>query len=182
MYVVLFFSFFFPAKRDHHHHHHHHRPQRQAAGLPAIKRTIELNPAVSDRLTGQVLEWGDKSAAAQILTRARYPTSVILCSDLLYGDGAGEGEEGEAEGGGAAEALAVSLDAVCVTRDTLVLSCHERRWAGDKGAFFFETMVRRGFSVEAVDAGDVDERYGGDSGISLTRLRKTDGGEGGGGL
>lgn len=45
------------------------------------------------------------------------------------------------------------------------------RWAGDKGAYFFETMARRGFGVEAVDPGDIDERYRGDSGISFSRIR-----------
>lgn len=160
----------------------------QAAGLPVIKRTIELNPAVADRLTGDVLEWGDETAATYLLARvARRPLSVVLCSDLLYGDGpattkrggegGGEGDEGkgESEGegegrGGAAEALAVTLSAVCSSSEALVLSCHERRWAGDKGAFFFETMARKGFSMEAVDPGDVDERFRGDCGISLTRM------------
>ncbi|CAM9777382.1 unnamed protein product, partial [Ectocarpus sp. 6 AP-2014] len=38
-----------------------------AIGLPAIERTIELNPGVADRLSGRVLHWGDEEAAAQLL-------------------------------------------------------------------------------------------------------------------
>ncbi|CAM9601808.1 unnamed protein product, partial [Ectocarpus sp. 13 AM-2016] len=122
-----------------------------AIGLPAIERTIELNPGVADRLSGRVLHWGDEEAAAQLLATGRrhHPVSVILCSDLLYGDGAPAGG-----GGGAVVRSSRAASSECV-----ILSCHERRWAGDKGAFFFETMSRRGFQAEAVDPGDIDERY-----------------------
>ncbi|CAN0487842.1 unnamed protein product, partial [Laminaria digitata] len=54
--------------------------------LPAIKRTIELNPTIAKRLSGQILMWGDEAAANRILAGARHPVSVVLCSDLLYGD------------------------------------------------------------------------------------------------
>lgn len=76
--------------------------------------------------------------------------------------------------GSAAEMLATTLDAVCSkNQTTVVLNCHERRFFGDKGAFFFETMRRRGFEVlEGVDLREIDERFGDDDGISLTRLRK----------
>ncbi|CAM9535132.1 unnamed protein product, partial [Ectocarpus sp. 4 AP-2014] len=123
----------------------------QAIGLPAIERTIELNPGVADRLSGRVLHWGDEEAAAQLLAAGRrhHPVSVILCSDLLYGDGA--------PAGGREDAVVRSSRAA--SSECVILSCHERRWAGDKGAFFFETMARRGFQAEAVDPGDIDERY-----------------------
>lgn len=55
--------------------------------MPAIERTIELNPAVASRLKGRVLQWGDESAVARLLARNRRPVAVVLCSDLLYGDG-----------------------------------------------------------------------------------------------
>lgn len=159
--------------------------------MPAIERTIELNPGVADRLSGRVLHWGDEEAAAQLLATGRrhHPVSVILCSDLLYGDGApaggGEGSEDSGEAGaeeeeeqviGAAEALAITLSTVvrssrAASSECVILSCHERRWAGDKGAFFFETMARRGFQAEAVDPGDIDERYAGDCGIAFSRIR-----------
>lgn len=148
---------------------------------------MELNPGVADRLSGRVLHWGDEEAAAQLLVTGRrhHPVSVILCSDLLYGDGApvgeGSGDSGEVGGEeeekviGAAEALAITLSAVVrssrtASSECVILSCHERRWAGDKGAFFFETMARRGFQAEAVDPGDIDERYGGDCGIAFSRI------------
>lgn len=115
----------------------------QAEGLPAIERTIELNPAVADRLQGRVLQWGDETAAAQLLATNRVPASVVLCSDLLYGDGPplaalggkgkgiGRGEEQEEEEEevlvSAAEALAITLSAVVCTIECTVLSCHERR-------------------------------------------------------
>eukprot|EP00903_Cladosiphon_okamuranus_P006074 g5987.t1 len=170
-----------------------------AEGLPTIERTIELNPDVADRLKGRVLLWGDEAAAAQLLARNRRPMSVVLCSDLLYGDGPppplppppaekgtgekeeeeDEEEEEEEEGRGgvvvsAAEALATTLSSVVRTSECTILSCHERRWAGDKGAYFFETMARRGFCAEAIDPGDIDERYRGDSGISFSRIRLRD--------
>eukprot|EP00752_Nemacystus_decipiens_P007579 g6772.t1 len=154
-----------------------------AEGLPAIERTLELNPAVADRLKGRVLQWGDEAATAQLLARNRLPVSVVLCSDLLYGDGpplaaAGGAEQGEEEevavAVSAAEALATTLSAVVRTGECTILSCHERRWAGDQGAFFFETMARRGFRAETVDPGDIDERYRGDTGISFSRIRLGD--------
>lgn len=125
------------------------KTQAQAEGLPAIERTIELNPAVADRLRGRVLRWGDESAAVQLLATNRRPVSVVLCSDLLYGDGpplpaaaggAGDGV-GIVQGGkgelreeeedvvvvSAAEALATTLSAVVRTSECTILSCHERR-------------------------------------------------------
>lgn len=119
--------------------------------MPAIERTIELNPAVADRLKGQVLQWGDEAAAAQLLAPSRHPLSVVLCSDLLYGDGPplsaagvgvgegegigrggrGEGREAEGEGEevvvGAAESLAITLSTLVRTSECTILSCHERR-------------------------------------------------------
>lgn len=176
----------------------------QAAGLPAIERTIELNPTLADRISGGVLQWGNEGAVAELLLAPmedrRCPVSVVLCSDLLYGDGPSAREtadipaavggtntvaherEGERTDGtavsGAAEALAITLSAVCAASaaagvadaSPVILSCHERRWAGDKGAFFFETMAQRGFDVEIIDPGDIDEQYRGDCGISFTRL------------
>lgn len=165
-------------------------------GLPVIERTIDLNPAVAGRISGDVLLWGDEAAVERLIrTRARLPVSVVLCSDLLYGDGPPEEKEpvamgkdltmkdGAAAAGGkreilgAAETLAITLSAVCslssATEETLILSCHERRWSGDQGAFFFELLARKGFStIEAVNLGDIDERYRGDCGISLMRIRR----------
>lgn len=111
----------------------------QAEGLPAIERTIELNPDVAGRLKGRVLLWGDEAAAVRLLERNRCPVSVILCSDLLYGDGApasaaegGAGGDGAEEGEsgatvGAAEALAITLSALDRSSECVILSCHERR-------------------------------------------------------
>ncbi|CAM9826957.1 unnamed protein product, partial [Pylaiella littoralis] len=59
-----------------------------AAGRQAFERTVELNPVVANRLEGRVLQWGDETATARLLALGRRPVSVILCSDLLYGDGA----------------------------------------------------------------------------------------------
>ena len=81
----------------------------------------------------------------RLLAQNRRPVSVVLCSDLLYGDGApptapaaaggegaGEEEEGEEEAGGgvtvgAAEALAMTLSALARSSECVILSCHERR-------------------------------------------------------
>lgn len=120
--------------------------------------------------------------------------SVVLCSDLLYGDGPPEEEESVVIGKdvttkdgaaaaekrkalGAAETLAITLSAVCslssATEETLILSCYEQRWSGDQGAFFFELLARKGFStIETVNLGDIDERYRHDCGISLMRIRR----------
>lgn len=156
---------------------------------------MELNPDVSDRLTGTILQWGDESIATEVLARvARRPISVILCSDLLYGDGGwgGRGVQkqdegnvevgggGKAGGGGAADLLAVTLGAVCSVSsrssgdgEVIVLCCHERRFSGDKGAYFFEIIRQRGFEVVAnVRLAGIDERYTDDCGISLTRIRR----------
>ncbi|CAN0117211.1 unnamed protein product [Ascophyllum nodosum] len=144
-----------------------------AVGLPVIERTIELNPTVKDHLSGDVLLWGDEVAAARLISRARCPVSVVICSDLLYGDGpAAEGSDENMCG--AAEALVATLSTICSSPESLILSCQERRWSGDQGAFFFELMARRGFAAEAVDLGDISEQFRGDysCGLSLLRIRR----------
>lgn len=126
------------------------------------------------------MEWGDESITTDVLARlSSGPIGVILCSDLLYGDG------GEGGGGGAAEMLAVTLGAVCSgssrggkggEREVVVLSCHERRFSGDKGAFFFEAIARRGFEVvDNVSLSALDERYEDDCGISMCRIQRRGG-------
>ena len=151
----------------------YHYPDNQAVGLPVIERTIELNPTVKDHLSGDVLLWGDEVAAARLISRARCPVSVVICSDLLYGDGpAAEGSDENKCG--AAEALVATLSTICSSPESLILSCQERRWSGDQGAFFFELMARRGFAAEAVDLGDISEQFRGDysCGLSLLRIRR----------
>lgn len=105
-----------------------------------------------------------------MLESARHPVSVVLCSDLLYGDG-----EGAQRAGGAAAALAETLSVIC-SHDptTTVLNCYERRFSGDKGAFFFEAMAEKGFEVlERVALLEIDECYSDDDDICLVRMRQS---------
>lgn len=130
---------------------------------------------MKERLRGCVLPWGDESAARQHLSSSsQAPLTVVLCSDLLYGDGPPAQEarhEAEVEIRPAC-ALAKTLDLLCSSRDTLVLSCHEQRYAGDGGAYFFEMLQNMGFLTERVDLGHVDEDYADEDGIVLNRIRR----------
>jgi hypothetical protein len=72
------------------------------------------------------------AAASATAAEAAWPPHLVLLSDLLYGDSS------------AAAALVATLQHVCAPH-TRVISCNERRFAGDGGARFFALAAAAGF-------------------------------------
>ncbi|CAM9647355.1 unnamed protein product [Phaeothamnion confervicola] len=139
--------------------------------LMGAESTVALNPAVAQRISVQQLRWG----TADAVRLPQLPVDTVLCSDLLYGDEA------------AARSLAATLADICAF-GTRVLSCHERRWAGDRGAAFFDRLGELGFAWEQLDTTAAGDGLGGDDdkiprcdSIVVTRIwRKPNSGIGGG--
>jgi predicted nicotinamide N-methyase len=71
---------------------------------------------------------------------------VILCSDLVYG---------ERE----ISRKLVQTIAQLSHPDTLVISAHEARFAGDRGASFFELLEAQHFKAEQVPRESLDSVY-----------------------
>ena len=62
---------------------------------------------------------------------------IILCSDLVYGDSKSAG-------------LLVHVLQTLGHADTVIVSAHECRYAGDQGEAFFSFLQQTGFRVQSV--------------------------------
>lgn len=111
---------------------------------PWIRANISLNRGAmraSTRCEARPLLWGEPVPAE--LSRA---VDVVLCSDLVYGEPS------------IARKLVETLRSLTHGR-SLVVSAHEARFAGDRGASFLDLLRADGFSISAVPADQLDQVY-----------------------
>lgn len=111
----------------------------QASALPSIRANIALNESVlAGSVQAEALLWGE--------TQLGQTFDIILCSDLIYGDPE------------SSELLLRTLSQLS-HKETMIISVHEARFAGDKGQSFFDALPRYGFSSQRVDASNLDQEY-----------------------
>ncbi|KAI9907064.1 hypothetical protein PsorP6_003428 [Peronosclerospora sorghi] len=109
--------------------------------IPWIQVNIDRNQAlhyISDNIHAKGLMWGEQHVLL--------PFDVILCSDLLYGH------------------LDISEKLVQTIvqlshPNTLIISSHEARFAGDKGESFFDLFSKINFQVDQVPREYLDIVY-----------------------
>ncbi|KAG5180676.1 hypothetical protein JKP88DRAFT_349444 [Tribonema minus] len=120
-------------------------------GAAAARETLLLNKEA----LGTDNEGANPNARAQ-----GWPPDLVLMSDLLYGDVT------------AAAALVGTLRQVCGP-ETQVISCHERRFAGDGGAHFFSLASEAGFVKTPLPFPPSLDIGGSEADIELCRLTLT---------
>lgn len=117
--------------------------------VPWIRANIDANRTSFGPDTSCVahaLMWGEPEARDEADGATEGPFDVILCSDLVYGERS------------IAQKLVWTLRALTHAR-SLVVSAHEARFAGDRGASFFELLASEGFSISAVPTDALDAVY-----------------------
>ncbi|KAE9044058.1 hypothetical protein PR003_g4403 [Phytophthora rubi] len=111
--------------------------------IPWIKANIERNQTlgcISDNVRAEALMWGENAPLESL------QFDVILCSDLVYGE----------------HNISQKLVQTIVQLshpDTLVISAHEARFAGDRGGSFFSLLSEQHFKVEQVPRDRLDAVY-----------------------
>src|SRR3546814_263741 len=89
----------------------------QEGARAAVAQMQRMNPELADKVTFQTFHWGETNEQ-----QLQCPYDVILCSDLIYGDTR------------TSQLLADTLTTlVHLSPGVRVISCHERRWAGEIG-------------------------------------------------
>lgn len=117
--------------------------------VPWIRANIDANRAgfgPDTTCAAHALMWGEPEAPDEVESAAEDPFDVILCSDLVYGERS------------IAQKLVWTLRKLSHA-DTLVVSAHEARFAGDRGASFFELLAHEGFSVSSIPMDALDAVY-----------------------
>jgi len=117
--------------------------------VPWIRANIDANRASfgpGTSCVAQALMWGEPEAQDEAVSATEGPFDVILCSDLVYGERS------------IAQKLVWTLRALSHAQ-SLVVSVHEARFAGDRGTSFFELLASEGFSVSAVPMDALDAVY-----------------------
>ncbi|RLN11002.1 hypothetical protein BBJ28_00019077 [Nothophytophthora sp. Chile5] len=124
--------------------------------IPWIQANIDRNQTagqISNTVCADALMWGEQEQHDQ---RA---FDVILCSDLVYG---------EPE---TSHKLAQTIASLSHA-DTLVVSAHEARFAGDRGQSFFSFLRKQRFAVELVPRASLDVVYSADN-ILPSKMRRS---------
>ncbi|KAL7680940.1 putative lysine methyltransferase, S-adenosyl-L-methionine-dependent methyltransferase [Plasmopara halstedii] len=111
--------------------------------VPWIQANIERNYAlgcIAGRVCAQGLMWGENH------DNKLHSFDIILCSDLIYGH----------------RDIAKRLVQTIVQlshADTLIVSAHEARFAGDRGLSFFELLSEKHFTINHVPSEHLDAVY-----------------------
>ncbi|KAE9250039.1 hypothetical protein PF004_g3133 [Phytophthora fragariae] len=111
--------------------------------IPWIKANIERNQTlgcISDNVRAEALMWGENAPLESL------QFDVILCSDLVYGEH------------NISQKLVQTIVQLSHS-DTLVISAHEARFAGDRGGSFFSLLSEQHFKVEQVPRDRLDAVY-----------------------
>ncbi|KAG1690206.1 hypothetical protein DVH05_028279 [Phytophthora capsici] len=111
--------------------------------VPWIQTNIERNETlgyISVPVRAQGLMWGEKDELESL------QFDVILCSDLVYGHR------------DISQKLVETIMQLSHS-NTLIVSAHEARFAGDRGESFFELLSERQFQVEQVPRERLDSVY-----------------------
>lgn len=85
--------------------------------------------------------WGEQDSETQ-----HEPFDVILCSDLVYGEPS------------IAQKLVWTISHLSHA-NTRVVSSHEARFAGDRGASFFASLQQQGFRIQEIEQQTLDPVY-----------------------
>ncbi|RLN98899.1 hypothetical protein BBJ28_00018969 [Nothophytophthora sp. Chile5] len=115
--------------------------------IPWIQANIDRNQTagqIANTVCADALMWGEQEH------RDQRAFDVILCSDLVYG---------EPE---ISHKLAQTIASLSHA-DTLVVSAHEARFAGDRGQSFFASLRKQRFAVELVPRASLDVVYSADN-------------------
>ncbi|KAG6618696.1 uncharacterized protein IUM83_01502 [Phytophthora cinnamomi] len=111
--------------------------------IPWIRTNIERNQAlgcISGNVRAEALMWGENAPLES------HQFDVILCSDLVYGERT-------------ISQKLVQTIAQLSHPDTLIISAHEARFAGDRGGSFFELLSEKHFDVVQVPRERLDAVY-----------------------
>ena len=112
--------------------------------IPWIEANIERNQTlgcITSNVRAQGLMWGEHEAM-----ELRQSFDVILCSDLVYGHHE------------TSQKLVETIVHLSHP-DTLIVSAHEARFAGDQGESFFSLLSEHRFQVESVPPDRLDVVY-----------------------
>lgn len=108
-----------------------------------IQVNIDENRAgFTGNVSAEPLMWGEEPESAAL----QQPFDVILCSDLVYGEPS------------ISHKLVSTLHRLSHST-TLIVSAHEARFAGDRGASFFDRLRAERFAVEPVPMDALDAVY-----------------------